>query len=191
MPVYTRAFVPGGTFFFTLVTERRRPVLIRPEVRAALRRAVQMVKARYPFRLDAVVLLPDHLHAIWTLPKDDGDFSTRWRLIKSYTTHGLSQEMVATGALSPSRCQKGERSLWQRRFWEHTVRDEPELWALCDYIHYNPVKHGHASCPHAWPWSSFSRFVKERRYALDWQCACLAGVRKSFDTRNMDEVVGE
>jgi len=172
MPAYTRAFVPGGTFYFTVVTHRRRAFLTRPDARACLRAALLRVLERRPFRIEAIVLLPDHLHTIWTLPEGDSDYSTRWRLIKYYSTRRLLQTLHSEASQSSSRRDKGERGIWQRRFWERTVRDEQEYQALCDYIHYNPVRHGLASCPHAWPYSSFQRFVRQRVYRVDWQCGC-------------------
>ncbi len=172
MPTYTRAYIPGGAFFFTLVTYRRQPILGQSVARTALRNAIEDVRAVRPFHIDALVLLPDHLHTIWTLPSEDADFSTHWRLIKYRTTRELAQLVTMDTLQSTSRQKKQERPVWQRRFWEHAVRDEDEFSALCDYIHYNPVKHGHARCPHAWPYSSFRRFVQARRYPLAWLCTC-------------------
>ena len=191
MPNYTRSFTPGGTFFFTLVTYRRQPFLDQAMVRHALREAIQTVRLRRPFIIDASVLLPDHLHMIWTLPPGDTDFSTRWRLIKEKTTRQLTLHGLKNLPAAASRQKKKERTIWQRRFWEHTVRDEDELSAFCDYIHYNPVKHGQAQCPHAWPYSSFHRFVEGKLYSSDWLCCCREPVRKVMSFDMIREVVGE
>lgn len=172
VPKYRRAYVPGGTYFFTLVTARRRPILTIPAARAALRTALVDVAQTRPFSIDAVVLLPDHLHCIWTLPAGDADFSTRWRIIKTMMTRRF---LAADGSEAPrggSRIRHGERGVWQRRFWERAIRDDAELIALRDYIHYNPVKHGLGPCPHIWPYSSFARFVREGRYEATWNCVC-------------------
>jgi putative transposase len=183
--------VPGGTFYFTVTSYQRRPILTEADVRIALRESIEKVRQTLPFTIDVIVLLPDHLHTIWTLPEADADFSTRWRVIKQYTTKRLRGLSVAATRLSRSRRKRGEQGIWQQRFWEHAVRDEQEYQALCDYIYYNPVKHGHASCPHAWAYSSFSRFVRARTYALDWQCVCrnLPGRVKEIDVS--EHILGE
>ncbi len=190
MPTYVRAHVPGGTFFFTLVTYQRLPILAHPLARRALRNAIRRVRTERPFHIDAIVLLPDHLHTLWTLPDGDADFSTRWRLIKHWTTQQLTLQMV-TLEQSASRQKKQERPIWQRRFWEHTVRNEDEFAALCDYIHYNQVKHGYVSCPHGWPYSSFWRSIKAGHYSWDWQCTC-TGDESVKPLRDLtDDIVGE
>jgi putative transposase len=122
--------------------------------------------------LDAIVLLPDHLHAIWTLPPGDADFSIRWAAIKAdFTRHWIAaggNEQRRTG----SRLHERRRGVWQRRFWEHHIRDEADFQHHLDYLHYNPVKHGLASCPHAWPYSTFDQWVAQRAYESQWMCAC-------------------
>jgi putative transposase len=172
MPEYRRAFAPGGTFFFTLVTERRQPLFADATARVLLRRAFAFTMRRWPLTLDAIVLLPDHLHTIWTLPDGDSDFSTRWSALKRVFT----QSWLGTGGpeqpRSASRRHNRRRGVWQRRFWEHLIRDETDFERHCDYIHYNPVKHGLVRCPHEWPYSSFRRFVRDGRYEADWACAC-------------------
>jgi len=138
MPRYIRAIVPGGTFFFTVtLLERRRSLVI--EHIDALRTAFATARIRLPFSIDAMVVLPDHLHCLWTLPEGDADFSRRWRAIKS----AFSRAIPAGEHLSPRRLAKGERGVWQRRFWEHVIRDERDFERHADYIHFNPVKHGH------------------------------------------------
>jgi len=163
MPRYIRAHIPGGTFFFTVaLLERKRRLLI--EHIDALRKAFASVQAQRPFTIDAAVILPDHLHCIWTLPEGDADFSARWHAIKSRFSRSLpNQERLST-----RRSAKGERGIWQRRFWEHAIRDDEDLARHMDYIHYNPVKHGHARSVADWPYSTFHRLVKRGVYAPDW-----------------------
>ncbi len=185
MPNYTRAFVPGGTFFFTLVAERRRPILTSPSMRDALHRAINLTRRERPFVLNAIVLLPDHLHCIMTMPEGDADFSTRWRLIKTRATRAYLRGGGSEAGRSASKQSRGERGVWQRRLWEHQVRDEAAYIKLCDYIHYNPVRHGHVRCPHQWEFSSFARFVREKLYEPDWGCVCKAASKPP----NFDEVV--
>lgn len=118
------------------------------------------------------MLLPDHLHCLWTLPPGDADFSTRWRKIKETFTRDYLANERNEGHVSASKQRKGLRGVWQQRFWEHTIRDEDDFRRHLDYIHYNPVKHTHVTCPHAWAWSSFSRWVREGLYPSDWYCEC-------------------
>lgn len=191
MPEYVRAIVPGGTFFFTVVTNFRRPILTTKSGHAALSGAFQHVQRRHPFEIDALVVLPDHLHCIWTLPDDDTNFSTRWRLIKSeFTKHYRHSGGPETGR-SRSRVSKGERGVWQRRFWEHAVCDETEYERLCNYIHYNPVRHRLAKCPHEWAFSSFNDFVRNRRYESDWQCVCRRPAPTEPDFADVEAFTGE
>ena len=152
---YRRAKVPGGTYSFTVVTCDRRPILCQPDNILLLRQAFRHVRQNHPFTIDAVVILPDHLHCIWTLPKDDFDFSTRWRLIKSYFSRHCLREDGEKASLS--RYSKQERGIWQRRFWEHCIQDETDLANHLNYIHNNPVKHGLVASPQDWPYSSIHR----------------------------------
>jgi len=172
MPNYRRLFQPGGMFFFTAVTERRCPILLEAPARRSLRAAMSEVQVRHPFEITAIVLLPQHLHCIWKLPEGDSDFSIRWARIKML----FSKLWLASGgseaAVSQSRRRHRERGVWQKRFWEHTIRDENDPIHHVNYIHYNPVKHGLARCPHAWPHSSFYRWVKEGYYHENWLCDC-------------------
>jgi len=172
MPEYRRAFQPGGTFFLTLVTHRRARVFDSPVARAVLRESIELARVDRPFELLAVVLLPDHLHLLLTLPTDDADFSTRVGVIKARFTRRWLDTGAEERGQSVSRARQGYRGVWQKRFWEHVVRDNDDLIHCYDYIHYNPVKHGLASCPHAWQWSTFHRCVNENKYAKDWQCRC-------------------
>ena len=168
MPDYRRAIIPGGTFFFTVVTAARRRVFAEEVARQTLKLAIDDVRSMLPFDAVAGVVLPDHLHCIWTLPEGDHDFSERWRRIKArFTRRYLRQRGIET-AVSASRREHAERGVWQRRFWEHTIRDEGDLQRHLDYIHYNPVRHGLVARPADWPWSSFHRFVREACYERHW-----------------------
>jgi len=172
MPNFRRSYLPGGTFFFTVNTRNRHPLFRSEMARNLLHEAIETTRAARPFRINAMVLLPDHLHCIWTLELTDADYSTRWRKIKECFTRSWLESGGAEQTVSVGKSFKGERGIWQSRFWEHTIRDENDLNAHLDYIHYNPVKHGHAQCPHAWSWSSFMKCVREGWYAADWGCAC-------------------
>ncbi|TWT42274.1 Transposase IS200 like protein [Phycisphaerae bacterium RAS1] len=172
MPDYRRWREVGATYFFTLVTADRRPILNTDATVDLLRASMARVRAAHPFEIIAAVMLPDHLHMIWTLPPEDGDFSDRWRLIKSEFTRRFLRAGGAEALRSDSRLRNGERGVWQRRYWEHRIRDDADYQRHVEYIHFNPVKHGLALCPHAWRWSSFSHWVAARLYDEDWACAC-------------------
>jgi putative transposase len=173
LPNFRRAFVPGGSYFFTVVTEARAPILTGDLARSCLRRAFIAARARWPFQTVAIVLLPDHLHAIWSLPAGDFAFSRRWAWIK----RAFTRDFLARGAddrgVSPAKRRDRRRGVWQRRFWEHLLRDEEDFERHCDYIHYNPVKHGVVARPRDWPYSSFARFVAAGDYPPDWGCGTL------------------
>jgi putative transposase len=160
---YRRSFVPGGSFFFTVNLADRRSNLLIDRI-DQLRSAFRYTRTRHAFTIDAIVVLPDHVHAIWTLPAGDSDFSMRWRLIKTMFSRSIENRERRSG----SRRSKGERGLWQRRFWEHTLRDENDFERHCHYIHFNPVKHGHVSAVSKWPYSSFQRFVRLGMYPVNW-----------------------
>lgn len=166
MPQYVRAHIPGGTFFFTVALLERRRSLLTEHV-DLLREVIRSVRSHHPFRIDAIVILPDHLHCIWTLTPGDADFSTRWRLIKT----AFARRLAADERLSAGRRQTGERGIWQRRFWEHTIRDDADLERHVDYVHYNPVKHGHIRSVSDWPYSSFHNYVRRGIYPADWAAA--------------------
>jgi putative transposase len=168
MPEYRRTFIPGGTFFFTVVTYRRLPILVTEEARAILHRVWLDVKRRFPFTTDAICLLPDHLHCIWTLPGDDANYSVRWKEIKRLFSKEYTNTIGAIEKRSASREKREETTIWQRRFWEHTLRDENDLKRHIDYIHYNPVKHGLAQQVSDWQWSSFHRYVQIGYYDKEW-----------------------
>jgi putative transposase len=163
MPNYRRVFVRGGCWFFTVTLLDRRVRLLTDWI-DALRDATQRTRQRYPFQIDAFVVLPDHMHAIWTLPPGDADFSTRWRLIKSY----FAKAIPKTEWLSPVREARGERGIWQRRFWEHLVRDERDFERHVEYCYINPVKHGYVTRVQDWPYSSFHRDVEAGIVPRDW-----------------------
>jgi len=163
---YRRMVVPGGTFFFTVVTFQRRTIFSSPDAVSLLRDAFRRTMAQRPFTVVASVVLPDHLHIIWTLPAEITDYSTRWTLIKRYFTQNwTTPDSIYT---NPSRLLKGEKEVWQRRFWEHHIRDESDLARHIEYIHYNPVKHGYVRSPAEWEYSSFRRFVQNGIYSPDW-----------------------
>jgi putative transposase len=162
---YRRSYQPGGSYFFTLVTYRRQPLLSIPENIDRLRTAFKRETEKNPFTIDAIVILPDHLHTLWILPEGDHDYSSRWSRIKRYFSIG---SVGAHALQSPSRSRKREKPVWQRRFWEHVIRDENDWRRHMDYIHYNPVKHGHVRMPGEWPYSSFARCVKKGWYPPDW-----------------------
>jgi putative transposase len=163
MPHYRRAWTPGGTFFFThALLDRTSGLLV---ARAdALRAAVTHVRARHPFDIHAFVVLPDHLHAVLRLPDSDADFATRWRLIKA----AFSREIPPGEQRRESRIARGERAIWQRRYWEHLIRDEAELSVYTDYCHINPLKHGLVERVRDWPHSTFHREVRAGRLSVDW-----------------------
>ncbi len=168
MSDYRRWFVPGGTYFFTLVTYHRRPLFRDLGARSILGQVIRDVRDELPFSVVAIVLLPDHLHAILSLPSGDNDYSTRWQRIKrGFTVRWLAADGTES-PVTPSEQQRGQRGIWKSRFWEHLIRDETDLKNHADYIHYNPVKHGHAMAPKDWPASSFHRFVKLGEYHIDW-----------------------
>lgn len=169
MPNYRRAHVPGGSFFRALGT--------------LLRRA----KRRWPFTINAVVLLPDHLHVIWSLPPGDTDYSKRLGWIKKefskgWLAAGRSEQPVTNGM-----SRQGRRGVWQPRFWEHALESEDDFERHFDYVHYNPVKHRLARCPRDWPWSSFHRWVRAGVYPLNWGCAS----RQPLDFRDLEDSTGE
>ena len=163
MTSYRRNFVPGGLYFFTLALANRHSDLLLTHV-DTLKQAIQAEKQQNPFVVVALVILPDHLHAIWRLPDGDCDYPNRWRRIKG----AFSSALPKGEDVSDSRAQKGERGIWQRRFWEHTVRDERDLQTHCDYNHFNPVKHGHARRVADWPHSTFHAYVERGVYPSDW-----------------------
>jgi putative transposase len=163
MSRYRRLKIEGGIFFFTVVLADRSSELLVEHIEC-LRQVYRTVQARLPFETNAVCVLPDHLHAIWTLPAGDDDFASRWSQIKS----GFSHELPAAQLRSKSQVQRRETGVWQRRFWEHAIRDDTDFERHVDYIHFNPVKHGYVTRVCDWPYSSFHRYVKGALLPADW-----------------------
>ncbi|TDK21488.1 transposase [Luteimonas aestuarii] len=163
MPNYRRVRVPGGTYFFTVdLLERQRCLLV--EHIDLLRDSFRAARAARPFEIIAIVVLPDHLHCVWRLPDGDADNANRWAQIKS----GFSRRLPASERRSARRVARRERGIWQRRFWEHVIRDDDDLRHHVDYIHFNPVKHGHVAHACDWLHSSFRRWVAMGHYPMDW-----------------------
>ena len=159
MPNYRRNRVPGGTYFFTVTLRDRSSNLLTAKIEP-LREAVRTTKRRHPFHIDAWVVLPDHVHCLWTLPPDDSDFPARWQMIKANFSHAVPHPQP----LHPKR----ELGIWQRRYWEHTIRNDRDYVAHIDYIHFNPVKHGLVTQPADWQFSSFRKCVAQGLYPPDW-----------------------
>ncbi len=164
---YRRMRAPGATYFFTVtLLDRRSDVLVVHG--DTLREVFRHVRKERPFVVEAIVVLPDHLHAVWRLPPDDADYSGRWRAIKARFT----RELVC-GGVPLVRDRRGEYRFWQRRFWEHVIRDDGDFARHIDYIHFNPVKHGHVSVVRDWPYSTFHRLVTAGLYPADWGSAAI------------------
>ncbi len=164
MTDYRRLKTPGATWFFTVNLAQRRGSRLLVDQIDRLRGAIRKVKTAHPFEIDAIVVLPDHLHCLWTLPDDDGDHATRWGLIKAE----FSRDLARRERISDSRRKRGERGIWQRRFWEHLNRDDRDYQRHIDYIHWNPVKHGWTQRVADWPYSSFHAYVRRGFYPPDW-----------------------
>ncbi len=163
MSNYRRVWVPGGTYFFTVNLLRRDRRLLLEHV-DVLRAAFRHTRAEYPFDVLAIVVLPEHLHCLWRLPANDADNATRWRSIKSMFSRAIPVEECRSERRSERRVAKGERGIWQRRYWERLIRNEGDFTAHVDYIHFNPVKHGHAAQVADWPYSSFHRYVRRGEF---------------------------
>lgn len=158
MSNYHRLFLKGGTYFFTVVTYKRQPILCEKHALERLKSAFHYVKKKHFFQIHGLVILPDHLHCIWQLPKDDDNYSLRWNMLKRYFSIGLDS----------CSNQRREKNIWQRRFWEHLIRDEANLHNCLDYIHYNPVKHGYVTKPYDWDFSTFRDQVWRGFYDSHW-----------------------
>ena len=164
MTDYRRANVPGACWFFTVnLAERKNNSLLTENIEL-LRDAIRYVRRRHPFMIDAMVILPDHIHAVWTLPEGDADFGRRWGLLKSY----FSRRLPKSERMSKSRQSRGELGVWQRRFWEYLIRDDRDYATHMDYVHINPLKHGLVESVAEWPYSTFHRLVKRGVYLDDW-----------------------
>ena len=174
MTNYRRIYQPGARYFFTVVTHLRQPLLIEHIER--LRAAFRLALTRYPYAIEGIVILPDHLHTLWRLPDGDSDFSTRWMVIKRKFSAGLP-----ASAANPSMLARREKGVWQRRFWEHCIQDEEDWRRHLDYIHYNPVKHGYVGQPWDWPHGSFRRMVAKGWYERDWAAPTDLGSDAGFE----------
>ena len=163
---YRRTLIEGATYFYTVnLAERSSRLLV--DLVADLRKVVRDVRKAHPFEIIAWVVLPDHLRAVWRLPESDADYSTRWGLIKS----GFSRAVRKGERIRESRKKKGERGVWQRRFWEDLIRDDIDFQRHIDYTHYNPVKHGYVERPIECAYSSLHRHVRRGWVGGDWGCA--------------------
>lgn len=163
MPNYRRNRVPGGTFFFTVNLLNRRSCLLVTHI-TELRETVREARAKQPFHIDGWVVLPEHMHCIWTLPVGDDDYPGRWKAIKT----AFARRIPRTEPLSATRLARKERGIWQRRYWEHTIRDALDCSRHMDYLHINPVKHGLVARVADRPYSSFHKLVAVGVYAADW-----------------------
>ena len=162
MVLYRRNYVPGGTYFFAVALRNPRLSLLTDWIEE-LRHSVRHVLRQQPFRMDAWVVLPEHLHAVWTLPPGDADYSSRWKTIKGKFSH-----RIAKAGAPVKKKPDGSYDVWQDRFWEHTIRNEADFSRHIDYIHYNPVKHRHVNRVRDWPFSTFRHYVKAGVYPVDW-----------------------
>ncbi len=167
MPEYRRHYHKGGSYFFTVVTHQRQKILLNEDIRVALRESIGKVRETLPFKVDAWVLLPDHLHCIWTLPEGDDNYSLRWLRIKQGVSKRC-QQYFDPKKQSASRKSRHESTIWQRRFWEHHIRDEQDFERCMDYIHINPLQHGLTKQVCDYPYSTFHRYVKMGVYDKDW-----------------------
>lgn len=172
MSEYRRNYIPGGTFFLTLVTYKRIPLFSNPENIHHLRVAIAKTREEMPLEIIGAIVLPDHIHFLWILPPHDFNYSKRVGRFKVLFTRSLGGEKMLPQGVSISRQKHRESNVWQRRFWEHTIRNEDDLSKHLDYIHYNPVKHGLVSCPHLWEYSSFDKWVNQGVYSAEWGCSC-------------------
>jgi putative transposase len=168
MSDYRRYFVLGGTYFLTIVTYGRRPILTTEAGRKHLHNAIKKIRVRRPFIIFATVLLPDHWHLVMKLPPGDDKYSTRIKRIKEEFSKSWLADNLPEVPVTGSQQERGERGIWQPRFWEHAVTDEDDLIRCVDYIHWNPRKHEVATRVRDWKWSSFHRFVKSGDYEIDW-----------------------
>jgi putative transposase len=168
MSKYRRADTLGGTYFFTVVTYRRREILTERESRAILQETINTVKQRHPFTIDAWVLLPDHLHSIWTLPPGDKEYPKRWGMIKAGFSKQAKHLFHQEEWMNETKIARRESTIWQRRYWEHRIRNEEDYQRHMDYLHYNRVKHGLVNRVIDWPYSTFHRYMKQGVYPENW-----------------------
>jgi len=155
---YKRVFVPGGTYFFTVVTYLRQPIFLDENAITAFKKSLIKIKNDHPFTINAIVILPDHIHTIWTLPENDANYSTRWRLIKTDFSRHWIKKMPNPLEKSASRMMKNENTIWQRRFWEHTITNKDDYLQHLEYVSYNPVKHGYVNDPKDWHYTFMANY---------------------------------
>jgi len=168
MSNYRRACITGSTVFFTANSHQRRPIFVEPSFRFALRSAFQQTRFEFPFKINALVLLPDHLHCTWTLPNEDNNIPIRWSMIKRLVTKQIGAQYILNNSLSPSRKKRNESTIWQRRYWEHHILSEADYTSHLNYCYRNPVKHGLVNSVKDWKYSTFHRDVKYGLYPKDW-----------------------
>ena len=173
---YRRANIAGATYFFTVNLADRKSALLSEQI-DVLRNAMRKILLSHPFEILAMVVMPDHLHTIWELPQGDADFPLRWSLIKA----AFSREIPKTELIHPSRKSKRERGIWQRRFWEHQIRDDQDLQQHVDYIHFNPVKHSYVLNASDWPYSSIHREIERGNVTEDWGFSDVDIVNQKFE----------
>ena len=183
--------MPGGTVFLTVVTHERRPLFKDPRNIERLRQAATNVMAEMPFAFEAAVVLHDHFHVLWTMPEGDTNYSKRMGRLKVEFTQSLQGRNALPVDVSASRRKHRESDVWQRRFLEHTIKDEQDFEDHLHYIHYNAVKHGYVTCPHAWPHSSFEKWIARGVYTRKWACACGGAIWQPPDWRAIGEYAGE
>lgn len=162
---YRRYFSPGGTYFFTVVTYHRQPIFSDKKAVDLFRESISITMSQLPFDLVAICILPDHIHSIWSLPEGDLNFPKRWQWIKSYISRNYRSLEISTTSLAEGNSKK---EIWQKRYWEHFIRNEADLNNHINYIHYNPVKHGYSTSPAEWEFSSFHQYVKDGILPLEW-----------------------
>lgn len=168
MSNYKRSKTPGACYFFTVVTYKKQEISTHPESRKILHTVISEVKKEYPFKINAWVLLPEHIHCIWTLPDGDADYSKRWGLIKLRFSNQTKNLFFRPELINKSKQKHRESSIWQRRFWEHEIRDQKDYNQHMDYIYYNPVKHRQVSQVIDWPYSTFHRDAQKGMYSSNW-----------------------
>ena len=163
MPNYRRSYATGACWFFTVNLQDRRQSLLIDNIEL-LKQCIKTVKRQRPFTINAWVVLPEHMHCIWTLPEGDTDYPGRWRAIKKAFSRAIPQVEFSTFR----QIRQHRRGIWQRGYWEHWIRDETDFWRHFDYIHVNPLKHGWVSRVRDWPHSTFHLYVTTGYYSIDW-----------------------
>ena len=191
MPNYRRLYVPGATVFLTVVTHERRPLFQDPRNIERLRQAATTVMAEMPLAFEAAAVLHDHFHVLWTMPEGDTNYSKRMGRLKVEFTQRFRWAVPTLQSVCASRRKHRESDVWQRRFMEHTIKDEQDFGDHLHYIHYNAVKHGYVTCPHAWPYSSFEKWIARGVYTRKWACACGGAIWQPPDWRAIGEYAGE